>query len=362
MTTLGHMARRQVDQFLSALFLPEELIELRFIESWLSHGKKRSRVVRAAQWLHRADVIATHADLTAFARRTRANIYFGVNPRPKRAMPTTRPSRRSLRVVRHRQRWPGRSAKPMDGCGHPQPSIVVSSGSGIHGYWLLEQDLHSPEDHSRLEPCFRASMRVSAAITCRTCPHHAPPGNVHYKEARTVGRSDLHALRVRSGRAVSAGGVFPWFEQEREGRREGYEHAVCDEGWSLTCEAQSRNADIAELIGRLQIPSRDRSRRDFAVICDLLRLGLAKENIWQLVAGSSKFESAGRPYFDLTITNAERRLCLDGPAHAEYGYPPDWFRSHPEAEWLSDAIGLESNDSYTHRREKHSRDAPIRAA
>ena len=47
-------------------------------------GKKRSRVVRAAQWLQRADVIAMHAGLTAFAKRTRANIYFGVCPRPRR--------------------------------------------------------------------------------------------------------------------------------------------------------------------------------------------------------------------------------------------------------------------------------------
>ena len=67
---------------------------------------------------------------------------------------------------------------------------------------------------------------------------------------------------------------------------------------------------IAELVGRLEMPTRDRSRRDFAVVCDLLRLGLAKEDIWQLVSASSKFESAGRSYFDLTITNAERRIVL----------------------------------------------------
>ena len=77
-------------------------------------------------------------------------------------------------------------------------------------------------------------------------------------------------------------------------------------------QARSRHAEVAELIGRLEMPTRDRSRRDFAIVCDLLRLGLAKEDIWPLVSASSKFESAGRPYFDLTITNAERRILLDG--------------------------------------------------
>ena len=140
MTTLGQMARRQVDQFLSALFLPEELIELRFIESWLSHGKKRSRVVRAAQWLQRADVIATHAGLTAFAKRTRANIYFGVCPRPRHGDADDG----SIKTVRSvwcdidhvcldeaRNRWTD--------AGIRQPSIAVSSGSGIHGTGCLSR-------------------------------------------------------------------------------------------------------------------------------------------------------------------------------------------------------------------------------
>ena len=81
--TKPQTARQQLEQFLSALFLREELIELRFIESWLSQSKKRSRVVRSAEWLRPDEVIARHGDLAAFARRERANIYFGVCPRAK---------------------------------------------------------------------------------------------------------------------------------------------------------------------------------------------------------------------------------------------------------------------------------------
>ena len=51
MTTRRQTVRRQLEQFLAALFLPGELIELRFIESWAANGRQHSRVVRPAQWL-----------------------------------------------------------------------------------------------------------------------------------------------------------------------------------------------------------------------------------------------------------------------------------------------------------------------
>ena len=84
MTTSRQAARQQLEQFLGALFLPDELIELRFIESWLSRGKKHSRVARPACWLRPVDFASQHGQLTAFAKRTRANIYFCVCPRSKK--------------------------------------------------------------------------------------------------------------------------------------------------------------------------------------------------------------------------------------------------------------------------------------
>ena len=51
MKKLRQSAHWQLKQFLSALFHPEDLIEVRSIESWLSQGKKHSRVVHATQWL-----------------------------------------------------------------------------------------------------------------------------------------------------------------------------------------------------------------------------------------------------------------------------------------------------------------------
>jgi hypothetical protein len=84
-------------------------------------------------------------------------------------------------------------------------------------------------------------------------------------------------------------------------------------------EFLAERAEALELVSRLDSPTPDRSRRDFAIVCDLLRLGLAREAIRQLVSGRSKFESNGRSYFDVTISNAERTILLDGtaPSHSE---------------------------------------------
>ena len=316
MTTLREIARRQVDQFLSALFLPEELIELRFIESWLSQGKKQSRVARAAQWLQRADVIAMHADLTAFAKRTRANIYFGVCPRPRRgdaddgSIKTVRCVWCDIDDVTVDEAWSRWSH-----AGIPSPSIVVTSGSGVHGYWLLEQDLHSPNERSRLAamlPWFYTSFGGDHVQNLSRIMRL--PGTFNYKDARN-GRAPrpctLYICDADLRYPLEA--FSPWFERAA---RESLEKKLSGPAGAAakvsTDRPGPRPAQIAELLSRLQTPSRDRSRRDFAVVCDLLRLGLAKEEIWELVSGSSKFESAGRPYFDLTITNAERTVVPDG--------------------------------------------------
>ena len=76
-------------------------------------------------------------------------------------------------------------------------------------------------------------------------------------------------------------------------------------------------AEAIDLVSRLDRDSPDRSRRDFAIVCDLLRLGLAKEQIWDLVSDKSKFESNGRSYFEVTFANAERTVLLDGSSPAQ---------------------------------------------
>ena len=78
----------------------------------------------------------------------------------------------------------------------------------------------------------------------------------------------------------------------------------------VTPHTLTKSANIATLAARLDLPNHDRSRRDFAIVCGLLRLGLSAEEIWAIVVGKSKFETGGRAYFELTLANAEQAVSL----------------------------------------------------
>ena len=119
-------------------------------------------MVQPPLWLHPVDFVARHDELIVFAERKRANIYFGVCPRPE-AGDSNDQSIQTVRCVwcdidsvtaeEAQIRW---SAADV-----PQPSIIVRSGTGIHGYWLLEENLTSPEEQAQfgaMLPCFYKSF------------------------------------------------------------------------------------------------------------------------------------------------------------------------------------------------------------
>jgi hypothetical protein len=55
----------------------------------------------------------------------------------------------------------------------------------------------------------------------------------------------------------------------------------------------------------------DRSRRDFWVVCNLLRLGLSVEEIRALVASHSKFND-NQLYLETTLQNAQQVVLAGG--------------------------------------------------
>jgi hypothetical protein len=314
-------ARRQLECFLSALFLSSELIELRFIESWGSFGKKRSRVVRPAEWLRPHEFVSRQHELNSFAKQTQANIYFGVCPRPREGdshdetIETIRCLWCDVDIV-----TPEEADERWNHAGVPRPSIVVSSGSGIHGYWLLQRDLKTPKDRSQFSamlPYFYWSFGGDHVQNLSRVLR--PPGTMNYKDARN-GRRPLRCdLReCEPNRRYPLEAFSPWLDQAQQALlRSSISDPPCHATGPVANEAVSKQSDVMEVVSQLQKPSRDRSRRDFAIVCDLLRLGLTKEDIWPLVSRSSKFKSNGRTYFDLTVANAERSVLRDGP----YGGP-----------------------------------------
>ena len=317
MTKLRQGARRQLEQFLSTLFLPDEFIEIRFIESWVLRGKKTSRVVRAAQWLRPHEFASQHGEITDFAEHERANIYFGVCPRLRKG------DANDDRIKTIRCLWcdvdsvtAEEASERWNDTEVPRPSIIVRSGSGIHGYWLLERDLESPEERLQVVAMLPHFYRSFGGDHVQNLSRvMRPPGTVNYKDARNGRPPRLCRLcTCRPEVRYPLESFAPWIEQAEPQRRRRTPSGSTGSATEFPAKATVvRNTEAVAIACRLGKPSQDRSRRDFAIVCDLLRLGLTREEIWPLVCHSSKFESNGRPYFDLTIANAERRILLDQP-------------------------------------------------
>jgi len=315
MTTRRYAARRQLEEFLSALFLPDELIEIRFIESWISRGRKKSRVARTAQWLRPHELISCYDEITDFARREFANIYFGVCPRchegdsHDHTIKTVRCVWCDIDGIAVEQ-----ASARFDEAGIPVPSIVVNSGSGIHAYWLLKIDLTSPATRSKIASMLPYYYRSFGGDHVHNLSRVLRlPGTFNYKDSRN-GRPPLPCSLCSCAPAqrYSLEMFRRWVElAEHEpkvilpGSFPGTPDKLSPDEFS------GGRVQALELASRLDSPTSDRSRRDFAVVCDLLRLGLSREDIWQLVSGRSKFESNGRPYFDVTVSNAERTVRMD---------------------------------------------------
>jgi hypothetical protein len=325
MTTLRREARQQLEQFLLALFLSDELIEIRFIESWVSRRKKKSRVVRPSRWLRRHDFVSQHGEITDLARQERANIYFGVCPRPKTG-DAHDDCIKSVRCI-----WcdidhvtAEEAAERWRDAGVPPPSILVRSGSGVHGYWLLNRDLQTPEERAHLASLLPHFYRSFGGDHVQNLSRVLrPPGTMNFKNVR-CGRTPVPCTLLTCDstlryplRAFSA-----WIDLAESESRAGTSRRSCGTPVAFSLdEILSRRAEAVTLVSQLNKASRDRSRRDFAIICNLLRLGLAREEIWELVSGTSKFDSNGRTYFDVTFSNAERRVLLDGIAPSDPRVP-----------------------------------------
>ncbi len=308
--------RSQFERFFATLFRPGELVELRFIESWTSRGKRRSRVAAPPRWIPAGEILAEYDELVEFAEAERANIYFGVCPRPNEgdAVDQTIKTVRCLwcdiddvTVGEARARWKA--------AGIPGPSIVVRSGNGVHAYWLLDQDLTTAAEREHLAgilPPFYAAFGGDHVQNFSRVMR--PPGTLNYKEARS-GRlpAPCSLVSYRPERKCSLDTFAEWTETLGLSYRHTNRSLADRVQPTLPSVRKLACHDDAEaLASRLELPTEDRSRRDFAVVCDLLRLGLSPAEIWAIVADKSKFESNGRPYFDLTIANAEKTVLLAG--------------------------------------------------
>jgi hypothetical protein len=133
----------QLTEFLSTLYHPDDIIELRPIEIWTDaqSGHRRSQVfLDQRAWLTATELAARYPILAKLNLDHRANLFMGVNPRShvgagnKENVRTCRALWADMdEVTPEVARW--RCQEP----NVPDPSVLVDSGSGVHLYWLLER-------------------------------------------------------------------------------------------------------------------------------------------------------------------------------------------------------------------------------
>ena len=304
------MARDGIDQlnrFLAALYEEHDLIELRPIEIWNDpcESRRRSKVIRSERaWLRPAELVDRFDHYARLNLERRANLFMGVNPRLR----VGRGSKADVGVCRslwadmdevspEMARWRCQFA------GIPDPSILIDSGSGVHMYWLLDHavDVSQEVARRRLESrvqCLQRSLACDATSDVNRLLRL--PGFYNVKDARVGQQPALcRIIQCHAARRFELKHFPLHAAKTTVGRSTPGRTGTHRRGTRVPNPAQAMR-----VVGLLEANVRDRSRRDFRVVCELVRLGMNADEIWALVASQSKFATNGIAYFRTTLRNA----------------------------------------------------------
>jgi hypothetical protein len=307
-----------VQQFLQALFDPDDLLVIRLIESWTVFGKKETRHV-LSRHLHPGQLTgALWQQLLERAERERANLFFGACPRTRaKADKGT-----DIRIVR--ALWddlddvaPEDAKIQLSKAGLPDLSISINSGHGAHAYWLLA-DPYVINDY--------------------------PAGLVNGKRALSPKAQKIQAIVQGIAGLADADHTFdlPRLMRlpgtfNRKNERNGVAPAPCElvechperrypltdfERFALPAPSASPQADnnanpgagwphwydsiLEPLFADCLHPyDNDRSRADFRLCCEAIRKGVPKDAIKERLLNIGKSAERGEAYFTGTWQNAK---------------------------------------------------------
>ena len=178
---------------------------------------------------------------------------------------------------------------------HPESPLMVHTGrGGLHIYYFLEKEclfgnrakLFGRAIDLRGENGYVVAPPSISPITGKTYTWHINVENVSLDSLPTF--------------------EFEWLETDPT-----YEEATFPlfaDTDSLRKPRDKRTEKwIQNLVARLDTEVSDRSRRDFAVVCGLLRQGVGLEEVGRLVEGKSKFQNNPK-YLAQTLMNALRAI------------------------------------------------------
>jgi hypothetical protein len=188
----------------------------------------------------------------------------------------------------------------------PSPTLIVASSTrGTHAYWRLEQplDVSLPGQRLRFESFLAALYEEIGADTTQDVSRMLRlPGTVNWRSYHEHGRAP-EPCRITEFRDVA----YPITELP------GWNEAQAMSEEPVFANPAPPTVEISlearQLLQALDRNTGDRSRRDFAIICSLLRCGIHDDQVlWNLVREKSKFKDRGWDYFSRTLENAKKAL------------------------------------------------------
>lgn len=349
-------------RFLRAIFAPGDLILIRPIETWTDGSRKQSRVDYQRQTYLGAsqeDLDAVLAEQIEASKKTCANIFFGVCPRygangqfdlvwQIRRVNCLWADLDHCDVVESLQRCSGAQL--------PEPSIVVTSGNGVHLYWLLDTpfliddapnpppiqkvwvdgvkkprqfyvDEHGdevPKDAKHLHPPLSAQAQhvqdILGGLAAKIGGDHTTdltrllrvPGTMNRKDDRN-GKEPVPCTLVKCDPDLRY--AFAGFEHLAKESPDLERRTVIAKMPLPPVKkkiSQARLEKFDNHIARcLAAPKGERSEADFALCCFAIRNGISREEVQSRVQDVGKFAEGGERYFERTWSKAEAEVRLD---------------------------------------------------
>lgn len=293
-----------LQDFLTTLFEPSDLVELRLIRTWSEEGKQRSQC-QGRKWLTPPEILAAWPELQ---RRNSqgANIFYGVNPRSAKGST-------KQEVALCRTLWADLDdARPTDRSRWemlPPPTLIVDSGHGVHLYWRLHHPvlLTTLAARNYVESILQGMyLRLGADSVQDVSRLLRLPGFANVKGFRQGKVPTLCQIAQHDPHRT-----YDLLDFQEYILASSTESCHSDNAVEKLCEPTgnvTRSRDMQRIRGLVRLldkESTDRSKRDFYVVSKLLQLGCSSAEISQLVANHSKFKD-NETYLERTLDNALR--------------------------------------------------------
>jgi len=361
-------------EFLKALFAPGDCVLIRPIETWIEGGKKVSRVdyrgityrnlgVNGSDGWQHVDAALSFflGPIVQRSATQRTNVFFGVCPRfASGAGGKSYDQAWQIRVVR--VLWCDvdhvtieEVREPCKAAGLPEPSIIVSSGNGVHVYWILSEpfkidDVGDPDpvyaefvDQGEgkkkkvrkyrldgeeklyldiksnvlaLGPKAQLVQDVLAAIAAKIGADHTTdlsrllrlPGTLNRKDERN-GKEPIPSTLVECDPTQRYPfGLFAPLVSESPAKvhREKLAKVQLPTPRKLSPTKRDKYSQLLAVCDVAKVGQR--SEADFALCCLAIKMGMSKSEVWADVHSVGKFAEAGERYFDRTWTAAETEV------------------------------------------------------